>query len=234
MFRKKIIPAGVVIIIIILTLTVFRPTLVNVFKLREKNQKNKEMLAKLIDKAQKLEAIDEVEIKKRVELVEEVLPSQKPVLELLSSLEQLSVEEGVVFGGLELKPGKIDELSKSKTEREEFEISFNIEGNLSNISSFVNKLEKTPPLMKIERMDLKLSRGRENISETEEIGSLKAALGVRVFYQFLPKTIGAIDQPLAMLSSKEREILNKISSYRTIPKIQSNAVTGKENLFSLP
>lgn len=225
MIKKGLVPALVVAVIVILTLIVFKPLLTNTFKIRKENQEEKKKLARLTDKAEKLEAIDEFEIQRRVKLVEEVFPSQKPVLNLLNSLEQLSGEEEVIFGGIELKPGEIEETVKETMQ--DFEISFSVEGNLANISSFISNLEKTPPLMKIETINLKLIGGDEKTSR------LRISLGVRVFYQSLPETIGPIDQPLAMLSTEEVEVINKISSYRIFPKIKPTAPTGKRNPFSL-
>jgi len=228
MGNKHFVPLAVIAMVTMLTLLIVRPTLIKVITGQQENQKNKKILAQLIDKAEKLSSIDEVEMQKRVKSIEEVLPSEKPVMELINVLEQLSAEKEVIFSGIELKPGTIEEKAvNNPSKQKSLDISFNIEGKLANVSSFINDLEKTPPLMKIETMDLKFIGGREE-------KNLQTSLTVKVFYQSAPETIGAVDQPLAMLTDEERETLKKISSYRIFPKIQATAVVGKEDLFSLP
>lgn len=227
MGNKHFVPLAVTVMVTMLTLLIVRPTLIKVVAGQKENQKNKKILAQLIDKAEKLSSIDEVEMQKRVKSIEEVLPSEKPVMELINMLEQLSAEKDVIFSGIELRPGNIEEKDVKTKQRESLDISFIIEGKLANVSSFINDLEKTSPLMKIETMDLKF------IGEREE-KNLKTTLTVKVFYQSAPETISAIDQPLAMLTDEELETLKKISSYRSFPKIQPTAVVGKEDLFSLP
>ena len=63
---------------------------------------------------------------------------------------------------------------------------------------------------------------------------MTSKLGVRVYYQAPPETIGAVDQPLPLLTKEELAILKRLDSYRLFTKVEPTAPTGKENLFSLP
>lgn len=218
---------------IVFSLFIFFPVLSKSFKLKRENKENTQELAKLNNKLGKLEAIDENEIKRRVQLLESIFPSKKPVLNLLNSLERLSEEEEVSFGGIELKPGEIGKVKKSATQN--FKISFTINGKLNNISSFISDLERTSPLMKIENLNLNIKKQKQNQEENqEEENLLTAVFSVRVFYQSLPEAIGAIDQPLPVFSDKEREALKTILSYRVFPQIKQVVSTGKENPFLFP
>ena len=229
-FRKNLIPILTGTVIFVFTFTIFRSTLVNAAKLRLKNNRQKKNLAVLERKSQLLRSLDKKEVGKRVQKLEEVFPSEKPVLNLIASLIQLAQEEGVAFSGVELRPGKIkqpekkkkkEEKEESKEELQEFAIDFNINGELANITSFISGLEKTAPLMKI--VDIGLSLKGSN-----------ASLGVYVYYQAFPEFIGSIDNPVPLLSEKEQTVLEEITDYRRIEVIQAAAPVGKENLFTFP
>jgi len=229
--KKNIVIYSTIVTLFLISFVIFFPVFKNSFKIKEQNKKQRLILAKINDKLGKLEAIDENQIKERVRLVEDIFPSQKPVLNLMNSLEYLSGEEDVVFGGLTLKPGNIG-ISSDKNKRQNFKISFKIEGKLSNISSFISALEKVSPLMKIENLSLTMKNQDEE--EQENFSLLTAAFDVLVFYQPMPKIMGAIDKPLAMLSDKEEEVLKTISSYRVFPHLEQSVPMGKENFFLLP
>lgn len=198
-------------------------------KLRLENRRQRERLAGLERKSQLLQSLDEAEVSQRVIKLEEVFPSEKPVLNLIASLIELARENEVAFSGVELRPGRISQTERSskggskekEVKLQDFAISFNIEGVLINITSFITRLEKTAPLMKIETIGLSLE-------------GPKASLGVRVYYQSLPESLGTIDQPVPLLSQEEKSVLEEISDYRRAEVIQATAPVGKEDLFSLP
>lgn len=231
--KENLVPILVGGIIFLLSVTVFKNTVTNLLKLSSENKNLSEKLSVLSKKSQLLQSLDEIEISKQVKKLEEVFPSEKPILNLLTSLNQLAQEEEVIFGGLELKPGRIKKQKKSseKTEEavvvqettglQEFDISFEIEGELENITDFTSQLEKNAPLVRIEGFSLSLDGPSANLE-------------VRVFYQPFPESLGSIEEPVPVLTEKEKEILEEIADYRKIEAIKANAPVGKENIFSLP
>lgn len=238
--KENLVPILTVLIIFIFTITVFRNTLSNLLKLREENKNMNTKLAAMTKKSQLLQSLDEPEISKKVEKLEEIFPSDKPVLSLFASLNQLALEENVVFGGIELTPGKLEKIQPSSVQNEadgatpatavesvessdlqEVEISFNIEGQLEDITDFIRQLEKNSPLTQIESVSLSLD-------------GLIAFLKVKVFYQGFPESLGSVEKPVPVLTEKEKEILAMITDFRKVEKIEVNAPTGKENIFSLP
>lgn len=235
--RENLVPILTVMIIFFLTITVFRNTLSSLIKLQGNNKQLGERLTLLTKKSQLLQSLDEAEISSKVAKLEEVFPSDKPVLSLFASLNQLALEENVAFGGIELAPGR---LQKTKTDRQnqttsnpapavgtsvgglqEIDIGFTIEGPLEDIADFIRQLEKNSPLTQIETLSLSLD-------------GLQASLQVKIFYQAFPESLGLIEKPVPVLSEKEKEILAAIDDFRKIEKIEANAPTGKENIFTLP
>ncbi len=235
--KENLVPILTVLIIFIFTVTVFRNTLSNLLKLREENKNMNTKLAALIKKSQLLQSLDDLEISKKVERLEEVFPSDKPVLSLFASLNQLALEENVAFGGIKLNPGRLEKIQPSLAQDEaknaaaaatvessdlqELEISFSIKGQLEDIADFIRQLEKNSPLTQIESMSLSLD-------------GLVASLEVKVFYQDFPENLGLVEKPVPVLTEKEKEILAAIADFRKIEKIEPNAPIGKENIFSLP
>jgi Tfp pilus assembly protein PilO len=241
MNKERWLLIAVAAIILILSLTIFRTTINNLLILQQEIVNNKKSLATLENKSKILAAIDDNELKRKVQLVEEIFPSQKPVLDLIASLQQLAVNQNVIFSGIELRPGQIAE--QETGERKEFGISFRVAGNLKQIAAFISELERTPPPMKIEQMDLKLVAKTEaektsgettTEPETETISAVEVNLTVTVYYQAVPATLGTIEKPVPQLTNNELITLKKIETFNTIPVIQEVVTTGKEDLFGLP
>lgn len=235
MIKDKWIYIFTVCVAIFLGSIIMKSTIEKVITLNKDIQKTKKTIQDLGDKAQQLAAIDENELKRKVQLVEEIFPSYRPVLELINALQQLSLSQNVVFKGVELFPGKLEDQGDSS--RHEFSITFSIQGELAQINAFINELKRTPPPMKIETLDLRIIQN--NVLEktkqaTESSSQITASLTIIVYYQPIPEDIGAIDRPLAQLSNDERETLKKLSSFNSYPKMQSQTFMGKEDLFALP
>jgi len=216
--------------IFLLTITLFRSTLLNYFKLKSENDRLEQKLAVLKRKSQLLQSLDRNEIERRVKKLEEVFPSEKPVINLIASLNQISQQEGVTFRGIQLEPGRIVKYTSEEggkqadlvtNELQDFTINFNIQGKLSAVTSFISRLEKAAPLMKIESLSLSLD------------GS-NCSLAVRVYYQTLPEILGVLDKPVPLLTENEKEILNEIATYQKVELIKTTVPVGKANIFALP
>lgn len=227
--REYIFPLSVFFIIFFLSITFFRQTIVNAARLKLENQNLKKELEALEEKSDLLRKVNEEDLEKKVIDLEEVFPSEKPVLNLLTSLNQLAKENEVKFTGLSLKPGKIilDENNKNKLvfqkeeEKEQlqtFDIKFEIKGSLANLTAFLKNLEETAPLMRIEEVGLSLS------------GST-ASLTVKVFYQNLPENLLPLSQKVALLSDEEIKLLEEIKNYRKGAAIEPISPVGKANPF---
>jgi len=119
--RENLVPILVIVVVFFLSVTVFRPILRNSLQLRLENKKLREQFESLNKKSQLLQSLDEVEVTKRVAKMEEVFPSEKPILNLIASLSQLAKEKNVTFGGITLNPGtiKISSRVSSKLKKRE-------------------------------------------------------------------------------------------------------------------
>lgn len=215
-------------IALVLGIIVFGPTLSNLQKVIRVNKQQKTELNKLEEKLQILEGIDKNLITDRVKKMEIVFPSDKPIVELLSSLSQLSAKHGLSFGGVSLSPGSLTDEKKGETDLSDLTFGFEVGGEFNNVLKFLRELENTAPLMKIDKVGLTIKTnpllGIINTMVTADID-------VSAFYQQAPKSLGGISQPVKLLSRSEEAILSRLFNFTKFQAVLPVAQTGKTDLF---
>jgi hypothetical protein len=226
----------VIVIILLLSGTVLRQSLLDALQTSQNLKKNKERLKILTQKADYLANLDGIALDKAVYELDQVFPSKKPSLELLYSLRSLALEDMVSLSSLSLKPGLIGVKSgknkdqggseEYKDEVQDFTVDFSVSGESSKVFNFIKDLQKTAPLMKIESLQLSIL----DSNPTAMMVGIK--LNVRVYYQEQPPTIPAVDVPVQELSSQEKKLLSELKDFIYFPlKPVSAIVSGKEDIF---
>ena len=221
--KEYLLPGGVILAILVISLTLLRSSISGIFTLRDENVQKEEKLIRLKKKSGELLALDDQDLISRVETIERIFPSKKPVLNLIASVSSLSEDKGVSFQGIELTPGLISGGAPVATEsgsREEFSISFGVIGVLDKVFLFMRSLEKTTPVMKIDSFVIDLVSG-----ETVEV-----TFDVTVYFQKPPKTIGKVDLPLPVLADMD-SVFAQLEEFKIVKEIKPVAETGKENPF---
>lgn len=221
--KEYLLPVGVILAILVISLTLLRSSISGIFTLRDENAQKEEKLSRLQTKSGELLAFDDQDLTSRVETVERIFPSKKPVLNLIASVSSLSEDEGVSFQGIELAPGLISGESPVGAEgggQEEFSISFGVIGDLDKVFSFMVNLEKTTPVMKVDSFAIDLVSG-----ETVEV-----TFDVIVYFQKPPETIGRVDLPLPVLSDMD-SVFAQLEEFKIVEEIKTVAQTGKQNPF---
>jgi len=226
---------------LLLSFFVFGPV---ISKLRLRLASNKTLTAeqlKLSTKLEFLEGIDKTLIGKRVKKMEMVFPSKKPVVALMGSLSQLSVDHNLTFGGITLRPGVLgdesEKSSKSKskkkrtptTELRDLKFGFQVSGDFNNVALFMKDLERVAPLMKIDKLGLSIKT-----NPFFEDGSLSVVADIEVlaYFQAPPETLGSVNKAVELLDKKDESLLNKLFSFKTFKAVVPVAQTGKVDLFS--
>ncbi|MCG2691819.1 hypothetical protein L6272_03250 [Microgenomates group bacterium] len=217
-------------IALVLGIIFFGPTLSNLQKVIRVNKQQKTELNNLEKKLQILEGIDKNLVTDRVKRMEAVFPSDKPIVQLLSSLAQLTAKHDLSFGGLSLSPGSLTDENKEKTDSELADLTFGFEvgGEFNNVLKFLRELEKAAPLMKIDKVGLTI---KTNPLLGDDNAMIAAEIDVSAFYQPPPKSLGSISQPVKLLSKTEEATLRRLFNFTQFQAVLPVAQTGKTNLF---
>lgn len=214
-------------IALVLGIIVFGPTLSNLQKVIRVNKQQKTELSSLEKKFQILEGIDKNLITDRVKKMEVVFPSDKPIVQLLSSLTQLAAKHDLGFGGVSLSPGSLTN-EKKEDSLADLTFGFEVSGELKSILKFLQELERVAPLMKIDKVGLTIKTkpllGDNNVM-------IAAEIDVSAFYQPAPKSLGTISQPVKLLSRSEEAILSQLFNFTQFQAVLPVVQTGKTNLF---
>ena len=205
---------------IFLGIIVFGPALSNLQKVIRINKQQKTELSSLEKKLQILEGIDNNLITDRVKKMEAVFPSDKPIVELLSSLAQLAAKHNLSFGGVSLSPGSLTD-EKKEDSLADLTFGFEVGGELNSILKFLQELERVAPLMKIDKVGLTI----------KTLSMIAAKINVSAFYQPAPKSLGTISQPVKLLSRSEEAILSQLFNFTQFQAVLPSVQTGKTNLF---
>ncbi len=160
----------------------------------------KKQLAAVSKKAQKLKDLQSSTLISDFNKLTLILPSEKDVARIFSSLEQLEFENGVVIEGLGLSPGKLDDTQDSQGQPTSGvgTLTFNmaVSGPQEAILTFLDKLQNSAPFFKIDTIGVTTTRG-----------TITATLGLSTFYQGLPQSLGKVDSPLPELSASQKKTL---------------------------
>ncbi len=166
--------------------------------------------------------------------IDRVLPSHKPLLEILNNLNQVANTSEVVIKNFTLNPGEIAsdttkvKKSTSNQKYDYLDLDFSVSGPLWKIQKFLNLIEQVTPISTITSISI-----NRNIDEDKD-ALAQADLILRSFYFTQPiKT--TITSPLPEIADAERQIIDNINEL--IPnnlQKQENIIKGdRGNLFGL-
>lgn len=191
-------------------------------------------VAKFESKANQLnELANDKEFKKSSE-IDMVLPSHKPLLEILTNLNNVANTTEVVVKNFSLNPGAIasDSTQVKKTVSTEkynyLDLDFSVTGPLWKVQNFMTLIEQTTPISTITSISL-----NRNIAEDKN-AEAQATLILRTFYFTQPiKT--TITSPLPEINNEDQKILANISNLRPNNlEEQTEVIPGNRgNLFGI-
>lgn len=191
-------------------------------------------LAKFYEKAEQLKQLAIDPNFNKSSDIDQVLPSHKPLLEILNNLNNVANNTEVVIKNFSLNPGEIatDSTKVKKTtssqKYDQLDLDFSVSGPLWKIQNFLNLIEQVTPISTITSISI-----NRNIDDDKD-ALAQADLVLRSFYFTQPiKT--TITSPLPDITNAERIIINNINEL--IPsnlEKQDEVITGdRGNLFGL-
>ncbi len=233
--RKELVLA--VLFFVISTMMIFIGVLQQITPIQKDLAKLKEReaeLAKFYEKAEQLKQLAIDPNFNKSSDIDQVLPSHKPLLEILNNLNNVANNTEVVIKNFSLNPGEIAtdstkvKKSTSSQRYDQLDLDFSVSGPLWKIQNFLNLIEQVTPISTITSISI-----NRNIDGDKD-ALAQADLVLRSFYFTQPiKT--TITSPLPDITNAERRIINNINEL--IPsnlEKQEEVITGNRgNLFGL-
>jgi len=235
--RYALFAVGLVLLAIFLIMVIIVPQGQAALERYEELEKQKEQLDRLQIKVQQLQALPESDLFANSDRINQLLPSRKPLLELLTALNEVAGEAGVVYSDLSLSPGRVATAGADLTEKapittatnqrtsrgpasgvESLNIRLRISGELENINQFLTQVESVAPMTTV----TKLSLAERAASRANPESFFEAEMEVETYFfnQIISASVAA---PIPSLSVTQQVILNEITSY-TYPDIQTRDV----------
>lgn len=229
------------------------PQVTTALELNTELQAQNRTVESLEDKARQLEQVTSPELLENIETVNALLPSKKPLLELLNSLNVVAGQTGVTYTGLELTPGSIATDSASlgdsgatrrpslatgnSSDADTLEVKLRVQGSLEQLNQFFSLVERTAPISTITALSL-TPQGRAAIfsdGQNEVVpNSYEAEVTINTAY-FTRPVAAAINAALPTITSDQEQFLNDIAQFtiETLPEQQGIVGGGINDLFGV-
>jgi Tfp pilus assembly protein PilO len=207
------------------------PQIQESFALNTEYNREEPKVEKLQAKLKQLQSIDSTEEFLQKDLVNSSLPSKKPLLEFLTSLNSIAVANNITVGNFELSPGAISTDSADTDTRssqqnasvDTLDLELEIEGSLDQLQQFLLDIEKISPFTTITK--LSLGQGA-TAADRETDRTIQAKLSTSTYF-FTQSIKATIDAPLPSLTALDRNVLTALSEFQNYDlPVQTEIVGG--------
>lgn len=212
---------------LLVTFSGIAPQINSLFDLRREIEAGQEKTAILRQKTIDLENIDAQEAFNSLASVDKILPSKKPLLELLTSLNVVAGKNNIVFMDMSLSPGKIasesaeflgvaKKTSKKKKAQPQKKndgydtliVELEIAGLFSDVQQFFLDVERVAPLTTITSLSIDIKS--DNIIKPSD--EVQAELVLSSYY-FTQSITANVSSSLPDIGRKEQAIIAEIKGY---------------------
>lgn len=220
--KYKFFPFSSIVIVfsIILTFFVIYPQIQKLIsdqdKIRELNRKT----TLLEDKAQKLEGLDEDDLKEKLAVALRTLPVETDFANALGMIQTLANTYQFIIVNFHTSLSSEKEALKLTS----YSIGLDLIGPKALVQRFIDSINENSRLMRTIYIQTDLA-GKEN--------EASIVLSVDVFYSMIPSTIGAVDAPVVEISTKDQELISELARSQPAAEVQPilTGPRGKANPF---
>lgn len=185
-------------------------------------------LESMTTKVTLLSKLDPSVLDERVSVLNNALPSRKDVLLYLTSINGLSQELGLTFGGLSLTPGDISEATGSAVRTttpglQYLATDIKMGGSKENVYTFLRTIEEVLPLMQIDKIKVSI------------LGDNQYSLDLNLAMLWAPTATIDVKGPVTLFGEEEDKYFSQLSLYRrfdVVAPISPSTPVGKSDLFS--
>jgi Tfp pilus assembly protein PilO len=229
-------------VVCLLVIFVMIPQFNEMLALRSKLQAEQPKLDRL---QQKLAELDDIQFTPefiQAHVVNEALPSYKPLLELLTSLNTAAVSTGVTIRDFKISPGLIATESAQLSVRsgrtgaiDSLEVNMRVAGEFGRMQDFLLLVEKVTPFTTITQLTMGI-QGIGLVADPEEYEQkvINATLTTKTYF-FTQSISAAVEAPLPRLTAKDQEVLRDLAAFdlTELPEQKEIIGGGLEDLFDL-
>lgn len=237
---------SLIILILVLLVGFIFPQSRNIFTNRQTLKKETKSLSQLKQKLIQLEQVKyDLDYTRSAQIVSAAIPKNKPLLEFLASLDQVSRATAVSLSGLELTPGELGSQSAGLSKKNQqagvdsLPVKFKVTGNFDQVSQFMEILEKIAPFTTISEFSISEGARRSALPSTEsDQTKSQSQVGVNISCQVYFANLSvksAVTSAIPVLTNQDITVLEKLQEFTQIelPQ-QKNIDGGLEDLFGLP
>jgi len=257
--RYALFAVGLAVFSVGVLLLVIVPQIMSIWNRYGELRQQEEVLAKLEAKSLQLQEMPQSELFRNADRINQTLPTQKPLLELLSALNVVAAESGVRYSDLSLSPGKIASEgaslqnqpgggtgSSSRTTGasrpssaarrtgvtgvESLSVQLIANGSLANINTFLRQIERVAPLTTVTQLSL-IER---LASRSDQTSDFEAELVIETYF-FTQAVSATLAAPLPDLNVSQQLTINEINTFLFPTVMSQEAIIngGLEDLFGV-
>jgi len=231
-------PVFVVLVMAVFSFIALKAKYEEIMEKRNTIEEVKIKLTRLIAKEELLNQIDPITFKPKVELSIEAIPSEKDFPNFMTTFDFLAKEASVSVIALQTSPGKVStegaELASLAEKSQSLPLNIVIEGKLTNIKAFLNKMMSSLPLQSLQSFTFSFdwkNKGEDNLAK-DVFGKVTANFAQAFYYSFIPKELGKVADPISEITKTEEDLFGIIAGYFKAPKGGAFITSGKEDPFS--
>lgn len=208
------------------------------WELRSEHLSEKPKLEKLKQKLASLESVRFTPEFAQVDVVNQALPSKKPLLELMVSLSNVAIETGAVIENFEISPGivasdaaEVQQNAKKVTSKgfvDTLDVALTVTGSDTAVQQFIREVEQMAPFTTITQLSL-----TSLLSNSEE-SQREAVMATSTFF-FTKSVKATVEAPLPQLSVQDQQVLANLATLIPSDLPEQTEVTGGglEDLFGV-
>lgn len=248
--RYATLAGAIVAACVLLILAVVVPQIQSVFNTATKLQQANKTTAELQQKVDQLRNLPQSVLLQASNEINSVLPSKKPLLELLTSYSEIAREAGVQFSDVSISPGRIATESattapaassgraqraptrRTNTDYDQLDLSMKVSGDLDSINLFLQRIEQIAPITTVTSMSLTERLVR---SQNESQESVFEAELVTTSYFFTQPIASTIRGSLPTVTAGQQDVIQEIQTF-FIPEINEQTIItggGLQDLFGV-
>lgn len=201
-YKLFLTPFIVVVSAIFIVYFIIYPQAEKIISLEDKiSQMNKKKIL-LEEKIQKLQKLDEFDLKGKLNIVINTLPSDRDFANVLGLIQNLVSDYRLTLENFQTQSSEEKSAKVSS-----YSVNLGLKGPRSLVKGFIDSINSSFRLMRTNTISLTI---------TPDENETSLGMTVNVFYSVIPASVGAVDSPLSELSSQDENLIQEIAGQQQL------------------